>query len=113
MHELTITQGILSIVLQKAREVQARKITKIDLRLGRLTGYIPECIQFQFTILSKDTPAASAILSFHQPPVKLHCRNCSMDYSTDSLDLVCPGCQRLDMDILSGLELSVDSMEVE
>lgn len=113
MHELTITQGILSIVLQKAREVQARKITRIDLQVGRLTGYVPECIQLQFAILSKNTAASGASLIFHQPPAKLHCRKCDIDYTSDSFDLACPDCHTLETDILSGLELSVESMETE
>jgi hydrogenase nickel incorporation protein HypA/HybF len=113
MHEFTITQGILSIVLQKARETQAGKITQIDLRVGKLTGYIPECIQLQFAILSKGTPAEGASLAFQQPAAKLHCRKCDIEYTTDSFDLACPRCHTLEMDILSGQELSVVSMEAE
>ena len=111
MHELTVTKSILSIVLQKAQEVKTQKITKVDLLVGRLTGYMPECIQLQFDILSHNTAAAGAKLSFHQPLAKLHCRRCNRDYTSDSLDLVCPGCHTLEIDILSGLELYVESME--
>lgn len=113
MHEFAITKGILDIVLQKAREVQASKIAKIDVQVGKLTGYIPECIQLQFAILSKGTIAAGANLSFYQPAARLHCRKCNLDYTTDSFDLVCPNCHTLEMDVLSGQELSVESMEVE
>jgi len=113
MHEFTITKLILSIVLQKAQEVKARKITKVDLQIGRLTGYVPECIQLQFDVLSHDTAAAGANLSFHQPPVKLHCRYCNRDYTSDSFDLTCPECHTLEIDILSGSELYVESMEAE
>ena len=113
MHELTVTKGILSIVLQKAQEVKARKITKVDLQIGRLTGYVPECIQVQFDILSHNTAAAGASLSFHQPPVNLHCRKCNIDYTSNSFDLICPECQTMETDVLSGRELYVESMEVE
>ena len=113
MHELTVTKSILSIVLQKAHEVKARKITKVDLRVGRLTGYVPECIQLQFDILSRNTAAAGADLSFNQPPAQLHCRKCSIDFTSDSFDLICPNCHNLEIDILSGRELYVESIEVE
>ncbi len=113
MHEFTITKSILSIVLQKAEEARARKITKVDLLVGRLTGYVPECIQLQFDILSHGTVAAGASLSFHQPPVNLHCRKCDIDYTSDSFDLVCPDCHTMETDILSGSELYVESMEAE
>ena len=113
MHELAITQSILSIVLQKAQEVKARQITKDDLLVGRLTGYVPECIQLQFEILSRNTAAAGASLSFNQPPVKLHCRKCNNSFTSDSFDLICPKCHNLETDILSGRELYVESIEVE
>ena len=113
MHEFTITKSILSIVLQKAQEVEARQITKVDLLVGRLTGYVPECIQLQFDILSRNTAAAGASLSFKQPPSKLHCRKCNIDFTSDSFNLICPECYNLEIDILSGSELYVESMEVE
>ena len=113
MHEFVVTQGILSIILQKAQEVQARKITKVDLLVGRLTGYVPECIQLQFDILSHNTVADGANLTFHQPLVRLHCRKCNIDYESDSFDLICPECHTMEIDILSGSELYVKSIEVE
>jgi hydrogenase nickel incorporation protein HypA/HybF len=113
MHEFAITENILSIVLEKAREVKARKVIKVDLLVGRLTGYVPECIQLQFNVLSHNTEAAGASLTFHQPPAKLHCRRCNFDYTTDSLNLMCPECHTLEIDILSGSELCVESMDVE
>ncbi len=113
MHELAITESLLSIILEKAREVKARQVTRVDLLVGRLTGYVPECIQLQFAILSHNTEAFGARLVFHQPPTKLHCRRCNLDYTSDSLDITCPQCRTLDIDILSGSELFIESIDVE
>ncbi len=113
MHELAVTKSILSIVLEKAWQVNAKKVISVDVLVGRLTGFIPECIKLQFDILSRDTEAAGASLIFHQPPAKLHCRKCNLDYASDSLDLTCPECHTLEIDILSGSELQVEDMEVE
>jgi hydrogenase nickel incorporation protein HypA/HybF len=113
MHEFAITQSILSIILQKAQEAKAKKITRVDLLVGRLTGYVPECIQLQFDILSHNTVAADASLTFHQPPAKLRCRKCNREFTSDSFDLICPKCHTMHIDILSGSELYVESIEVE
>ncbi len=113
MHEFAITESLLSIVLEKAREVNARKVTRVDLLVGRLTGYVPECIQLQFDILSHGTEAFGASLAFHQPSTRLHCRRCNLDYSTDSQDITCPECRTLEIDILSGSELYIESIDVE
>jgi hydrogenase nickel incorporation protein HypA/HybF len=105
--------GIMSIVLQKAEEVQANRITSIDLQIGRLAGVVPECVRLQFDLLSRGTIAAGATLSFNQPPVKLRCRKCNRIYSSDNFDLACPNCQASEIEILSGFELCVESIEVE
>jgi hydrogenase nickel incorporation protein HypA/HybF len=113
MHELSITMAIMSIVLEKAQEAGAGKVTRVELRVGRLTGIIPECVRLQFSLLGKGTVAENASLSFIEPPLTLRCRVCNVNYTADSTELTCPTCRRLEIDILSGSELSVESIEVE
>ena len=113
MHELFITQSILSIALEQAKTAQANKITKINLTIGELAGVVDECVQFYFDIISKDTIAAEASLSFDRPPTKLRCRNCSATFSPDNLSWACPNCREQTMEIVSGRECYVESIEVE
>jgi len=113
MHELSITQSILSIALEKANAVQAKRVTKINLTIGELSGIVDECVQFYFDFFSQDTIAAEANLCFHQPPIQLRCRNCATTFSPNNLDWACPDCQEQKIEIISGRECYVDSIEVE
>ncbi len=113
MHELSITQGILSIALEQAEAVQAKKLTKINLTIGELSGIVDECVEFYFELLSKDTIAAGASLCFDRAPIKLRCRNCNTTFSPDNLEWVCPNCQEQQIEIISGRECYVSSIEVE
>ena len=113
MHELSITQGILSIALEKANEVQAGKVININLIIGELSGVVNECVEFYFDLLSKDTIAAEASLSFERTPNKLRCRNCAAVFSPDNLDWACPNCREARIEIISGRECHVESIEVE
>jgi len=113
MHELSITQSIVSIALEHAKMAQANKITKINLTIGELSGFVDECIQFCFDLLSKDTIAAEASLSFHRPPTRLRCRDCATTFSPDNLNWACPNCQEIKIEIVSGNECYVESIEVE
>jgi len=112
MHELSITQNILSIALEQAEAVKASKITKINLTIGELSGIVDECVQFYFELLSKDTIAAKASLCFDRPPTKLRCRNCSTTFSPDNLEWACPNCKEQQVEIISGRECYVSSIEV-
>ncbi len=113
MHELSITQSILSIALEQAEAVQAKKLTKINLTIGELSGIVDECVEFYFELLSKDTIAAEASLCFDRPPTKLRCRNCDTVFSPDNLNWACPNCQEQKIEIVSGRECYVESIEVE
>jgi len=113
MHELSITQSILSIALEQAKVAQADKITKINLTIGELAGIVDEYVQLYFGIISKDTIAAEASLSFDRPPTKLRCRNCSAIFSPDNLSWTCPNCREPTVEIVSGRECYVESIEVQ
>ncbi|TET41296.1 MAG: hydrogenase maturation nickel metallochaperone HypA [Dehalococcoidia bacterium] len=113
MHELSITQSILSIALEKANEVQASKVTKINLIIGELSGVVNDCVEFYFDLLSKDTIAAEASLSFERTPNKLRCRSCATVFSPNNLDWACPNCHEAKIEIISGRECYVDSIEVD
>ena len=113
MHELSITQSILSIALEQAKKAQASKITKINLTLGELSGIVSECVQFYFELLSKDTIAAGANLSFDLPATQLRCLNCQTTFSPDDLNWTCPNCHEQKVEIISGRECHVESIEVE
>ena len=113
MHELSITQSILSIVVEQAKKAQASKITNINLTIGELEGIVDDCVQFYFDIISKDTIAAEASLSFNRPPARLRCRNCNTTFLPDDLNWTCPNCQKQKVEIISGRECYVESIEVD
>jgi len=113
MHELAITQSILSLTLEQAKKVNANKITKINLTIGELTGIVEECVRFYFELLSKDTIAAEATLSFDKPPTTLRCRQCATTFSPENLTWACPNCGEQKIEIISGRECQVSSIEVD
>lgn len=113
MHELSITQSILSLTLEQAKKVNANKITKINLTIGELTGIVDECVRFYFELLSKDTIAAQATLSFDKPPTTLRCRQCATTFSPENMAWACPNCGEPKIEIISGRECQVSSIEVD
>ena len=113
MHELGITENIITIALDKASEAQASKITQINLVMGELSGFVQDCIQFYFDSLSKDTIAQTAVLHFELVSAQLRCRNCSTIFQPQDTVWSCPECQRQSVEISKGRELYIESIEVE
>jgi len=50
VHELSITQSMLEIVLQQAEKAKAKKVTKINLIIGEMTGVVSDSVQFYLDI---------------------------------------------------------------
>ena len=113
MHEFAVTENIVKIVLDKAEEAQSKKITQIDLVVGDLAGAVPDCIQFYFDSLSKDTIAEEAVLHFKSVPAQLGCRDCSTVFNPEDTLWACPACKSRSVEIVKGKELYIESMEVE
>jgi hydrogenase nickel incorporation protein HypA/HybF len=113
MHELGVTENIVNIALTKAGEVQASKITQINLVVGELSGFVPDCIQFYFESLGKDTIAQGAVLHFELVPAQLRCRICSTTFRPQDTLWCCPKCGGQSVEIFQGRELYIESVEVE
>ena len=113
MHELAVTQNILNIALDEAKAAQARRITKINVTIGELSGVVSDSVQFYFDFLSKDSVAEGAILNFELLPAQLRCRNCLTTFNPEDLLWVCPNCQSQSIEIISGREFFLESLEVD
>jgi len=113
MHELSVTQNILEIVLRHAETAQAQRITHIYLVIGQLSSFVDDSIQMYWDIVSQDTIAVGATLHFQRLPAQLQCRHCQTTYSPDGQDLVCPTCGGVNIQVVGGDEFYIEAIDVE
>ncbi len=113
MHELAITRRLLEIVLQTARDHNARRVLRVHLLIGDLTSYVDEAVQFYFDLLSKGTPAEGAQLVFQREPGRARCHACGHRFTvTPPLPLGCPNCGSHRLEIVGGDACRVERIEV-
>lgn len=113
MHELSVTQNMLELVLSEADKAGAVRVTSIKLVIGELSSVIDESIQLYFDMLSEDTKAAGAHLHFRYIPASLCCCTCGKDFPKSGSNFTCPECggwARLTGD---AKDFYIDSIEVE
>jgi hydrogenase nickel incorporation protein HypA/HybF len=114
MHELSITQSVLSIALEAARDAGATRITAIDLVIGDLSSIVDDSVQFYFDFLSQGTLAEGAALRFRRQPGEVTCRDCGHVFAaTVPLVASCPGCGGQHLSVSGGREFRVESIEVD
>lgn len=113
MHELSLTEKILNLVLEQAAEHSAHRVTKIKMVIGELSGMIPECVDQYFRLIAANTPAAEAQLEFVKSKAKLYCPVCEQKFEKQLADFLCPTCKNLGQLTEGGRECFVESIEVD
>jgi hydrogenase nickel incorporation protein HypA/HybF len=113
MHEMGITQGILSASFEAAEKAGAHKITEIRVSIGELTEIQEFALQFAFEALTPDTMAEGATLSVTHIPATSKCNDCGIEYEHDRFQMICPECGAFNVTPLTGRELQIDSIETD
>ena len=112
MHELSIMQSALEQALAKAREAGALQVHEIRLRVGSLSGVVPEALQIAFEALSLGTPAERAVLKIEDVPARYWCVVCDREFTSDKLFAECPECRCASRELRAGRELELASLEI-
>lgn len=112
VHELMVTENILSIALRHAREAQAEAITDLHLVVGELSSIVDDSVQFYWEFVSKGTIAEKATLHFRRIPAQMACRRCRRTYSPHE-SLTCPACGSSETKIIAGEEFFLESIDVD
>ena len=113
MHELSIAQSLLDIVLEQSEIHGVEQVKVIKLQIGELAAVVPESLSFCFELLSKDTLADGAALEIETLPVVARCSNCEILFQVEHHKFICPDCGEPTLEMVSGRELSVASIEGE
>src|SRR4030043_2141327 len=113
MHEQNICESLLALAIKHAEQANATRILRIYLVVGEYSVVVDESVEFYFSLLSKGTIAEGADIDFTHLPAKLRCRNCDTVFTPERLDLHCPNCNEQQVEIASGKEMYIESLEVE
>ena len=100
-------------VLEQARQAGAGRVHSIRLRIGALSGVVPEALQFAFETLAQGTPAQGARLIIEDVPAKFWCAACRREFTADGMFPECPDCHRPSGELRAGREMELTSLEVD
>ncbi len=110
MHELSIAAAIVDTAV---RHADGRPVSVVTVRIGHLRQAIPDSLQFYFGICTRETVCDGAALELEVVPGRLGCRGCGREWAVEVPAFRCPACASGDVEVRSGEELEVESIEVE
>ncbi len=113
MHELSLIASVFDILEEKAREHGAARVTKVVLKVGVMSGVVPDLLESAFESYGKGTLAEEARLEIVRVPVKLRCPDCGGETAREDTDFSCAACGSRRVEIVAGRELVVETIELE
>jgi len=111
MHEVSIMAEAVQIAVASAREAGAGRITGLRLRVGRLSGAVPEALEFAWDVVRCGTMAEGAWLEIKTVPAAAWCETCQAEFDCADFLVTCPRCQQPASRLVRGRELEIDSVE--
>ena len=112
MHEFSIMQAALDTAGEKARAAGAARIHRLTLRVGALSGVVPEALRFAFDALKEKSPAAAAELEIESVPAVGWCAGCVAEFAVAEMNYECPRCRRPSGELRRGKEMDLASLEI-
>ena len=113
MHELPITEKIISIAEEHCREAGASSVRKIHLVIGENSGIVGSSIQMYFDVITEGTACEGAELEMTSVKPKLRCRSCGLLFERAPFSFSCPECGGDGEPTDIGREFYIDTIEVE
>ncbi|HEY8910592.1 MAG TPA: hydrogenase maturation nickel metallochaperone HypA [Desulfosporosinus sp.] len=111
MHEVSIIQNVIEIVTQKAVDNKLTKINKVSLRIGELSGVMPESLHFAFDSCIIGTMMEESTLGIETVSALGECKECSLEFPISHFNKLCPNCNKFCSSVVSGYELYVNTIE--
>ncbi len=113
MHEVSIVQGLLDIVIEHCKKEGFKTVDLIKIKVGKASGVVPESLLFAFDTMKIGTIAENANLLIDEVPVTGFCENCKNHFTVEEAYIIsCPICGERNFREESGRELNIYEMEV-
>jgi hydrogenase nickel incorporation protein HypA/HybF len=113
VHELSLVASLFEVLEEKAREHGAVRITAVVLKVGVMSGVVPDLLESAFEMYKKGTLADGARLEIVRVPVKLRCPDCGGESVREDADFSCAACGSRRIEIVEGRDIVVERIELE
>jgi hydrogenase nickel incorporation protein HypA/HybF len=110
VHELSLASAIVNTA---AKHADGRRVSVVNLRVGRLRQVVPDTLEFYFEFVARDSVCEGARLEQEVIDAQLRCRPCAYEWAIEIPAFRCPLCGGSDVEIAAGDEFEVQSIEIE
>ncbi len=113
MHELSIAQSIADAAREQASLNGGRRVLRIGVRVGEISGVAADALEFCFGMTVRDTDLDGAVLELEPVPVRYRCASCRHEFHPVEFLADCPACGSTGASMVAGDELGLSFLELE
>jgi hydrogenase nickel insertion protein HypA len=111
MHEYSIVQALLTQCEDIARENEAEAVTKIVVKIGKMSGVEPHLLEIAFNTFKEVCDGADFVLNVQ--PLVIECKECGVQTTLEEIFYKCPACESLDVKVIDGEDMYLMTLEME
>ncbi|MEM2928669.1 MAG: hydrogenase nickel incorporation protein HypA [Nitrososphaerota archaeon] len=132
MHEWALAESIISYILEKANEMNIKKILEVEVKIGELRQIDIEILSLALKTLSENTLLEGAIFNISIEEAILKCRVCEYEWSykeakrkieeqnIEAIHFIpeiihsfinCPKCNSMDFEIIKGKDVWIEKIK--
>jgi len=117
MHETSIVTSLIELIRQRLADdgalLRGDRVTRVKMVVGPLAGVETAALRFAFEAVAPGSIVEGAELELVTPKLLAWCRGCEEEREVASVQkLVCPVCGAPAVELLTGRELELESLEV-
>lgn len=101
------------LATESAQIAGANRVNVLKLRIGELSGVVPEALQFAWDVVRRSTMLAEARLEIERVAAVSWCATCQAQFESAEFWSECPRCHDLSGDLRRGRELEIAALELE
>lgn len=113
MHEYSIVQALLTQCEEIAKENEAESVTKIVVKIGKMSGVEPYLLESAFNTFKEQTICHNAEFVLNVQPLTIECNQCKTITELEKIFYKCPQCESLDVRVIDGEDMYLMTLEME
>ena len=113
MHELSIVQNLVSLCEKNAAKENAKEISKIEIKVGRLSGVEPHYLESAFDVYKAGTICENAELVINLKDIVVECLDCGFGGELSENDFTCPKCKSQNLKVTDGEDMYLMRLEMK
>ena len=112
MHELSLCEGIRTVIEDQARAHDIKAVSCVRVEIGKFSGVEKPALEFAFEVVMRGSVAEGAALKMIDMPGKAMCFDCMKEVEIEERLAPCPICQGGKLMPQGGDELRIKDLEV-